>query len=805
MTAPPPDLVFLSYSRRDQGAYDAVRPRLHDWLKDRLWDDQELRTGDRWDPAIRAAIDRSTVAVLVFGEGYFQVMPPGRNYILEQELPYLLERNRTGRLELLPIYWSPSRHFNPEVPERVKPFCYRWEGQDRSENLNAIQAKSWKGRLAGDWCEAKRDTLQALAHEAKKRLEECAARACPLTTAREVQEREPLLIELSVEALQPRTFRVGGRVLSLPQPRLPPGLPPGLPKDRLDRLRASGNLPTKRYAPWIGADLYRLLFEGPDGDLFPHLAEQAGWRLAPGVQAHTRAVAVEIRVAPGAPDWPLDLPWHLTAYDPDRSARSRPDAIRLDPIPLAERGWSFETVPPGLVPGPEADLGTEPPLLVLIDPGLEGAAAHADQTVQLVNHTFGFGAACFRCDHLEAVRTRLGQAPRPQVLYAYAGCALDRHALAATLGVEVPLVILNLIGETPPTPPAALVAGRKVVIAVHAGHEADRAREAGIALLQRVLDDREGHGHQHHAVQTLGARVRLWSGCTGLRLGRGVPAGQFRPNLIKLLLDRRTARAAVADEADAALNHGRTVLGLVAAGTAENQPELLPEQVWEHYRQRQQSGSPTSVRRFLLDPGVNATDSDLSVCLEGRLEPPAADWTHWLDREVDAMASDERLILSLEWLLGPCPIDQARDAWCAQWIEAWLKFGLRLADYARPRVLLAHILIVTAEDDAVKCWTDATRAAWRRVRRERPAALARFVHHDLSPLTLVPETDVVHFLDYHYNFAKRHPRLDPHEVAAWVCSQTEGVFRATVDLVERLHDSAFTAAYAALPATETPP
>ncbi len=48
MTDQSRDLIFLSYSYRDSMIYQEVRQRLlGQGLGDRLWDDTEIRTGDR--------------------------------------------------------------------------------------------------------------------------------------------------------------------------------------------------------------------------------------------------------------------------------------------------------------------------------------------------------------------------------------------------------------------------------------------------------------------------------------------------------------------------------------------------------------------------------------------------------------------------------------------------------------------------------------------------------------------------------------------------------------------------------------
>ncbi len=128
MTDQPRDLVFLSYSRKDPQIYTEVRQRLIDQgLGDSLWDDTEIRLGERWDPKIQEGMDRAAVAVLILSDGYFGRRKGGGEYILEQELPYLIEHWQAGELDLLPIYWRPSPHFAPDRRDPIKPFVYRWE------------------------------------------------------------------------------------------------------------------------------------------------------------------------------------------------------------------------------------------------------------------------------------------------------------------------------------------------------------------------------------------------------------------------------------------------------------------------------------------------------------------------------------------------------------------------------------------------------------------------------------------------------------------------------------------------------
>ena len=91
----------------------------------------------------------------------------------------------------------------------------------------------------------------------------------------------------------------------------------------------------------------------------------------------------------------------------------------------------------------------------------------------------------------------------------------------------MPLIVLNLIGETPPVPPPALVAGGKPIVCVHAGHEAEQARDAGTRCLQDFLGDPGGQGRQRLACAAFGPRVRLWSGCARLQAHMALRRGRF--------------------------------------------------------------------------------------------------------------------------------------------------------------------------------------------------------------------------------------------------------------------------------------
>ena len=777
MADSPRDLIFLSYSRKDPEIYQAVRQALlNQGLADVLWDDTEIRVGERWHPKIQQGMQQAAVAVLILSDGYFARRKGGGEYILEQELPYLLERYQAESIGLLPIYWRPSAHFRPDRRDPVADFEYAWEGQPKRFNLHDIQALSRGGCLAKQDELVRHEALLDLAAEAK-RLWQARVTTPASTASDQVQGRQPLSIEFNIQGgrLQ-RLVRLGGHPVPLP--------PPDITAAELTDLRRQADLPLPGTADAqgrLGRTLYRLLFGAANAeDLFPGLGEQR-LGLSPGASARTRALALEITQPTPADDpWLQRLPWHLSR--PDNDGESLSDCC----------GWTFEAVPPGVQPRIAPVLSAEPCFLLLIDRDLPGAAQHEADLAHQLEHRHGLGVELVRCVGLDQLAVACAREPQPEILYVYAKTGLDLAALAEHLGDRVPLVVLNLIGATPPAPPTELVRNRKLVVGTWSAGEDNQARDAAAQWLQAQLTDSAGIGIQRIAATAFGARLRLWSGCASLQTTPGTATDSlFRRQLIKLLLDRITARREVSDEIAAALAQGQGVLGLIAAGTDNDHPQLLPKQVWHHFQTYRDSASPDSLRRYEMDPGDLPEAETLLYLFAQRLGRGRDDWPDGLDRLADGLDLNDNLLLSLEWRLGPPLPETDPEQWRADWLGAWLDLGTRyLAGYRRTGVLLAHYLIVETDNPAdAKSWTEASRDAWRQHRRGRQTQ--GFVYHHLEPLSLVPVEDIEHFFEKHYRLDEAYPHLDLFDLAKRIIAATGGEFAATVALVERLHDSGF--------------
>ncbi|HSS49119.1 MAG TPA: TIR domain-containing protein [Thermoanaerobaculia bacterium] len=97
--------VFISYSHLDEPWKDRVVKHLKVLEPGgvlEVWDDRRISGGDDWLAKIQEAMDRASVAVLLISADFL-----GSTFILETEVPYLLQRQKTGGIRIIPIIVRP--------------------------------------------------------------------------------------------------------------------------------------------------------------------------------------------------------------------------------------------------------------------------------------------------------------------------------------------------------------------------------------------------------------------------------------------------------------------------------------------------------------------------------------------------------------------------------------------------------------------------------------------------------------------------------------------------------------------------
>jgi hypothetical protein len=98
-------LIFISYSHKDEAWKDRLVIHLnvlqyHDSLE--IWDDRRIGAGEDWFHEIEAALNTSTIALLLISANFLT-----SKFITEEEVPRLLQRRAQEGLRLIPVILEP--------------------------------------------------------------------------------------------------------------------------------------------------------------------------------------------------------------------------------------------------------------------------------------------------------------------------------------------------------------------------------------------------------------------------------------------------------------------------------------------------------------------------------------------------------------------------------------------------------------------------------------------------------------------------------------------------------------------------
>jgi hypothetical protein len=131
-----PPAVFVCYAHEDNVDADPARrwvARLREHLEPlvrggllRVWWDREIPLGARWDETIHAAVEQAFAAVVLVSPDALD-----SSYIMDRELPALIESLHRGRLTLLPVAVRPCD------PARV--LSYRSDATSKQFSLAELQ------------------------------------------------------------------------------------------------------------------------------------------------------------------------------------------------------------------------------------------------------------------------------------------------------------------------------------------------------------------------------------------------------------------------------------------------------------------------------------------------------------------------------------------------------------------------------------------------------------------------------------------------------------------------------------------
>jgi hypothetical protein len=109
MSAPARRRIFVSYSHCDVEWLRQLQTHLKPFERAGLidpWDDTRIQPGDAWEEEIRRALDSARVAVLLVSSHFL-----ASDFIMEREMPPLLEAAARQEVVLLPVVLSPCRYW----------------------------------------------------------------------------------------------------------------------------------------------------------------------------------------------------------------------------------------------------------------------------------------------------------------------------------------------------------------------------------------------------------------------------------------------------------------------------------------------------------------------------------------------------------------------------------------------------------------------------------------------------------------------------------------------------------------------
>jgi len=99
--------VFVSYSSKDLAWKEQVsghldQMRMAGVLRYATWDDSNIHVGEKWDVAIKAAIDNAKVALLLISSDFLT-----SDYIMNVEVPAFLDKAESDSLVIYPVLLRP--------------------------------------------------------------------------------------------------------------------------------------------------------------------------------------------------------------------------------------------------------------------------------------------------------------------------------------------------------------------------------------------------------------------------------------------------------------------------------------------------------------------------------------------------------------------------------------------------------------------------------------------------------------------------------------------------------------------------
>jgi hypothetical protein len=685
----PESKVFISYSHVNKKYREEVRRVLEvvPSIKQAVWfDEKHIGISDKFDPAIRQAMEDSCIGILLLSTDFF-----GSEYITQHELPYLLRRADQGTLKLACIYVT-------MIPKGAFQHPIDVDGQPRTVSIKEyIGANSSDKSLEALRKSQRQKVYVELANWVEQALAKNAVPAPPpptqpvaSNTPRRPGERRELALALQ--------HRSGHWQVGFSLPRSP----------HFKRLAHVEPAPASLFHDPAGVDGERLFYL-----LFGSDRATSGAIIGAAFDLPTAdPTRYPLRLRLCTDDERLySLPWNALSYQGRR---------------LVDNGWTVELHPhhpdgfpefpphacyfPGKVVLIQASEGQPPPQ----------AVAHGRDLHHFFQRHWQDAPAALLVHTVDELRETL-RAGATRLVYVYgtasvAGLFLDGTVLPwSTLAEQlqrsqsVSAVFVNLLGdaslEAIPANRVLLDGARAVLVQWHAHTAAADAARAGLAWLNSVFVANERLDpvvalHQHGRGRVLAwTRYASWQTVAPYRL--------TMPELVNLLLDRRSQRAELAQaKNDFYTYQARRIYQAVAFGLQGALVHDFPGMVRQHLLHEKR---PQEVFRIC------------AVSLRGRLSNPediddlVRQQYHLTPRQPvlpallgdDTMSGNDFWFMILGWKVLPLREDAQRGKQIVRTIAIWCRTCLlqelrQNTPYANVRVLSVVTLEASSDEVSVE-------------------------------------------------------------------------------------------------------
>lgn len=789
----PSPRVFVSYSHKDKDALEQLRSFLHTLEREGLlavWMDTGLQEGADWKREIDQALAEATVAVLLISQSFL-----ASDFIVNEELPRILEREAKGLLTVLPVFLKPSQVKTLGFPDprdggRTKVYLTKFQGSGSPDKplakLTPVQRDEIYVALSG--------RLQALAGAAPasplpgprpvrgpaKAASPGPARIYELTVAMKVRG-ETLRLSYHLPGREPIKPATASWTWKAVEEKIKPI------HDALDRMRQQVLLPQLEDPNGWGATLFDILFKDEACwepvflDLF---GEPASTRQNPSRHP------VRLRIYCEA-DRLSGLPWRSTAWTRQ---------------PLVDSGWVFTTTQ---TIDPTLDLLTPAPCHVLVvapgDPDRTKAVLEALAEVWPTGrHPGYFEVAGSRADLEKALRVH-----HPHLLYVYGRGSVEGSRSRLILDQAELLTLADLrqmfraAGHTPSvvyldteglttatsaTPDQILGGDVPLLFWRRQPEQSADASAIFLRWLRRWLERGEDPVDAFHAIHREVGRIsseactvaihsnyRSWQ----TKIFEGSAAPRSHP---ALQIDRDLPKALVQKHVEELVrNNDRRVMAIVPYALRGNELARFWEQLQHHLELSLDHLAAFRWVRLELPPSRSNLQRDLETDLKRLLEAetsesPGQILRRWSPR---AVGRGRKPVLWLNWgTFGdddPALPPKLTDGQLADWLHFASGF---LGQYCPADLRIVAYLAQEVSKAQYKGFAQKL----RELRQEPWCLTSTFRLSDGVPLE---EVDLLHLLEFLAD--RKNSSCEPEiqrEVAERIIASTGGAFASTVALVE---------------------